>query len=55
MQDARVVPGEESKVLKCPICKEQLGTQFLEDDEEWVWRNAITQGTRLSWIARDYR
>ena len=35
-------PGEESKVVKCPICKEQLDTQFLEDDEEWVWRNAIT-------------
>jgi pre-mRNA cleavage complex 2 protein Pcf11 len=37
-----VPPGEESKVVKCPICKEQLDTQFLEDDEEWVWRNAIT-------------
>ena len=37
-----VPPGEESKVVKCPICKEQLETQFLEDDEEWVWRNAIT-------------
>ena len=37
-----IPPGDESKVVKCPICKEQLDTQFLEDDEEWVWRNAIT-------------
>lgn len=36
-----VPPGDESKVVKCPVCKEQLDTEFLEDDEEWVWRNAI--------------
>lgn len=36
-----VPPGDESKTIKCPICKEQLKTEFMEDDEEWVWRNAI--------------
>lgn len=37
-----VVPaGDESKTIRCPICKEQLKTEFMEDNEEWVWRNAI--------------
>lgn len=36
-----VPPGEEAKNASCPICKENLSPEFLEDDEEWVWRNAV--------------
>lgn len=38
-----VVPsGDEAKAMKCPICKEDMKTEFLEDEEEWVWRNAVS-------------
>ena len=38
-----VVPsGDEAKPIKCPICKERMTTEFLEDEEEWVWRNAVS-------------
>ena len=55
-----VVPeGDESKIITCPVCKESLKTQFLEEDEEWVWKNAINvKGTVrlfflvfLSWLS----
>ncbi|KAF8605411.1 hypothetical protein BDV93DRAFT_521727 [Ceratobasidium sp. AG-I] len=36
-----VPPGEEAKPAVCPICKESIKSEYLEDDEEWVWRNAI--------------
>ena len=37
-----VVPrGDEAKAISCPICKEPLKSEFLEEDEDWVWRNAI--------------
>ncbi|KAI0723239.1 hypothetical protein C8Q76DRAFT_646524 [Earliella scabrosa] len=43
-----VVPaGDEAKPIKCPICKEPLKSEFLEDDEEWVWRNAIKKDERI--------
>jgi pre-mRNA cleavage complex 2 protein Pcf11 len=35
-----VPPGEENKRVTCPICQEQLKSEFMEDDEEWVWKNA---------------
>jgi hypothetical protein len=35
-----VPPGDEAKTVVCPICKEALKSEFLEDDEEWVWKNA---------------
>lgn len=36
-----VPPGEEAKPAVCPICKESIKSEYLEDDEEWVWRNAV--------------
>ena len=37
-----VVPaGAEAAPLACPICKETLVPEFQEDDEEWVWKNAV--------------
>lgn len=37
-----VPPGEEAKPAVCPICKESIKSEYLEDDEEWVWRNAVS-------------
>lgn len=36
-----VPPGDEAKPIACPICKEILKSEFQEDDEDWVWRNAV--------------
>ncbi|KAI0052997.1 hypothetical protein FA95DRAFT_1552878 [Auriscalpium vulgare] len=40
-QSVVVPPGDEAKHIACPICKETLKSEFNEDDEEWVWRNAV--------------
>ena len=43
-----VVPaGDEAKAISCPICKETLKSEFMEDDEEWVWRNAVKRDDRV--------
>ena len=43
-----VPPGDEAKTISCPICKETLKSEFLEDDEEWVWKNAVLKDDRVS-------
>lgn len=43
-----VVPaGDEAKNVSCPICKEHMKSEFLEDDEEWVWRNAVLKDDKV--------
>ncbi|KAF9008966.1 hypothetical protein BDQ17DRAFT_90529 [Cyathus striatus] len=42
-----VPPGDEAKAISCPICKEPLKSEFLEDDEEWVWKNAVLKDDRV--------
>ncbi|KAF9464447.1 hypothetical protein BDZ94DRAFT_1289358 [Collybia nuda] len=43
-----VVPsGDEAKPISCPICKETLKSEFLEDDEDWVWKNAVMKEDRV--------
>ncbi|KAH9853543.1 hypothetical protein C2E23DRAFT_821786 [Lenzites betulinus] len=42
-----VPPGDEAKPISCPICKELLKSEFLEDDEEWVWQNAVKKDDRI--------
>ncbi|KAJ3515454.1 hypothetical protein NLJ89_g1743 [Agrocybe chaxingu] len=42
-----VPPGEEAQVLSCPICKETLKSEFLEDDEDWVWKNAVRKDDKI--------
>ncbi|GJE84174.1 hypothetical protein PsYK624_002500 [Phanerochaete sordida] len=42
-----VPPGDEAKAIACPICKETLKSEFMEDDEEWVWRNAVKKDDRI--------
>ncbi|TFY83951.1 hypothetical protein EWM64_g78 [Hericium alpestre] len=42
-----VPPGDEAKPMACPICKETLKTEFQEDDEEWVWKNAVKVDDRI--------
>ena len=37
-----VIPlGDEAKTVTCPICKEVLSPDLLEEDEEWVFKNAV--------------
>ena len=36
-----VPPGDEAKTIHCPVCKEPLKSEFQEDEEEWIWRNAL--------------
>ena len=43
-----VPPGAEARVILCPICKETLKSEFLEEDEEWVWRNAVKKDDKVS-------
>jgi pre-mRNA cleavage complex 2 protein Pcf11 len=43
-----VPPGDEAKSLSCPICKELLKSEFLEEDEDWVWKNAIKKEDKVS-------
>ncbi|KAF8165246.1 hypothetical protein B0H34DRAFT_688435 [Crassisporium funariophilum] len=43
-----IVPaGDEAQVVSCPICKETLKSEFLEDDEEWAWKNAVKKDDRI--------
>jgi pre-mRNA cleavage complex 2 protein Pcf11 len=42
-----IPPGDEAKMIKCPICKEAIETAFLEDDEEWVWKNALKRDDKV--------
>lgn len=42
-----VPPGDEAKQVSCPICKETLKSEFLEDDEDWVWKNAVMKDDRV--------
>ena len=42
-----VPPGDEAKPVSCPICKETIKSEFLEDDEDWVWKNAIKKDDRV--------
>ena len=42
-----VPPGDEAKPVLCPICKETIESEFLEDDEDWVWKNAIKKDDQV--------
>jgi len=43
-----VIPvGDEAKTVTCPICKEMLNPEFLEEEEEWVYKNAIEINGRI--------
>lgn len=42
-----VAPGEEAKQFSCPVCKEPMKCEFLEDEEEWVWKNAMKRDDKV--------
>ncbi|EIM88315.1 uncharacterized protein STEHIDRAFT_167626 [Stereum hirsutum FP-91666 SS1] len=46
-QSVVVPPGDEAKTVDCPICKEILKSEFQEDEEEWVWKNAVDVDGRI--------
>ena len=44
-----VVPaGDEARTISCPICKEVFKAEFNEDDEDWIWKNAVKVESRVS-------
>ena len=43
-----VPPGDEAKHVTCPICKEVHKSEFNEDDEEWIWKNALKIDDKVS-------
>ena len=48
--EAKVVvvpPGSEGKSATCRICMEDIPIEFDEDEEQWVWRNAVMQGDKV--------
>ena len=43
-----IVPlGDEAQIVSCSICKETLASEFLEDDEDWVWKNAVKKDDKV--------
>jgi len=42
-----VPPGSEGKSATCRICMEDIPIEFDEDEEQWVWRNAVMQGEKV--------
>ena len=52
-----VPPGDKAKPISCPICEETLRSEFLEDDEDWVWKNAVLKDERVRLLSshRDCR
>jgi len=40
-------PDNETQVISCPICKESLALEFLEEEEEWAWRNATKKDDKV--------
>jgi len=42
-----VAPGEEAKPFSCPVCKEPMRCEFLEDEEEWVWKSAVKKDDKI--------
>jgi len=47
LQYVTVPPGDEIKSVLCPICKDAMDCEFVEDDEEWVWKNAVKKSEKL--------
>ncbi|CAK9786138.1 hypothetical protein CC85DRAFT_283755 [Cutaneotrichosporon oleaginosum] len=35
-------PADPAKAMPCPICKEQFKSEWSEDEEEWVFKNAVS-------------
>jgi hypothetical protein len=39
--------GDEAKPVSCPICKETIKSELLEDDEDWVWKDAMKKDDQV--------
>lgn len=43
-------PSDPAKAAKpCPICKEQFKSEWSEDEEEWIFKNAIDVNGTVSY------
>jgi pre-mRNA cleavage complex 2 protein Pcf11 len=49
LQESFVVvpPGDEGKTVTCSVCAESLHSEFKEDDEDWVWKNAVSVNGKI--------
>ena len=45
-----VAPGEEAKPFPCPIRKEPMKREFLEEDEEWIWKNVMKNDEKVRFL-----
>ena len=37
----------DEEVGRCPICKELFKNEYSEDEEDWVWRNAVAKDGKV--------
>ncbi|KAI5994059.1 hypothetical protein EDC04DRAFT_2872625 [Pisolithus marmoratus] len=42
-----VPPGDKAKSIYCLICKETMKSKFLEDDKDWVQRDAVRKDDNM--------
>jgi hypothetical protein len=35
------MPPNPAGKKQCPICKEEFVDEFVQDEEEWIWRNCV--------------
>ena len=50
-----IVPlGNEAQVVSCSICKETFASEFLEDEEDWVWKNAVKKDDKVRFFFNSF-
>ena len=50
-----VPPGDEAKAISCPICKEPLKSEFLEDDEDELELGEPSERSPRPWMKAERR
>jgi pre-mRNA cleavage complex 2 protein Pcf11 len=49
------VPSDPARAaLPCPICKEKFVSEYNEDEEEWIWKNAIEADGQVRFVPCAY-
>ena len=51
---AVVAPGEEAKPFPCPICKGPMKREFLEEDEECIWKNVMKKDEKVRFLRHNH-
>jgi pre-mRNA cleavage complex 2 protein Pcf11 len=37
----------DEEIRHCPICKEEFKNEYSEEEEDWIWRNAVEIDGRI--------